>query len=86
MPAEVLTFQLDDDYGWDDGLICGGRMSILVDPLASGMRAALHRILRMHLHRLAAEGCGATEAIVFDADASGVPRRQPLPVRSPTAS
>src|SRR5437660_3323845 len=25
---EVLTFALDDDYGWDDGLICGGRMSI----------------------------------------------------------
>src|SRR5438270_9521679 len=26
---EVLTFHLDDNYGWDDGLICGGRMSIL---------------------------------------------------------
>src|SRR3954469_14565704 len=23
---EVLTFSLDDNYGWDDGLICGGRM------------------------------------------------------------
>src|SRR4029450_14131743 len=21
---EVCTFQLDSDYGWDDGLICGG--------------------------------------------------------------
>src|ERR1700757_4231125 len=30
---EVLTFNLDDNYGWDDGLICGGRMSMLVDPL-----------------------------------------------------
>src|SRR5438128_4386176 len=30
---EVLTFCLDDNYGWDDGLICGGRMSMLVDPL-----------------------------------------------------
>jgi len=27
------TFTLDDDYGWDDGLICGGRMTILVEPL-----------------------------------------------------
>src|SRR5215470_5448914 len=26
--SEVLTFCLDDNYGWDDGLICGGRMSI----------------------------------------------------------
>src|SRR5262245_9748252 len=33
---EVLTFFLDDDYGWDDGLICGGRMTILAQPLTSG--------------------------------------------------
>src|SRR2546429_4470928 len=32
---EILTFCLDDNYGWDDGLICGGRMSILADPLAA---------------------------------------------------
>src|SRR5437870_7141252 len=31
---DVLTFCLDDNYGWDDGLICGGRMSILADPRA----------------------------------------------------
>src|SRR5205809_4601664 len=34
--AEVLTFNLDSNYGWDDGLICGGRMSVLADPLATG--------------------------------------------------
>src|SRR4029077_7807478 len=28
---EVHTFNLDDNYGWDDGLICGGRMCILAD-------------------------------------------------------
>ena len=28
-----FTFCLDDNYGWDDGLICGGRMTILADPL-----------------------------------------------------
>src|SRR5438874_6538433 len=31
--AEVRTFHLDDNYGWDDGLICGGRMTMLVDPI-----------------------------------------------------
>jgi xanthine dehydrogenase accessory factor len=31
--AQLLTFSLDDNYGWDDGLICGGRMSILAQPL-----------------------------------------------------
>src|SRR5262249_10280826 len=28
--AEVARFQLDSDYGWDDGLICGGRMEVLI--------------------------------------------------------
>src|SRR3954452_15855344 len=34
--AEVCTFQLDSDYGWDDGLICGGRMKIAVEPIGKG--------------------------------------------------
>src|SRR5437016_8184273 len=29
----ILTFNLDSNYGWDDGLICGGRMTVLADPL-----------------------------------------------------
>src|SRR4029078_13641594 len=37
--TELLTFQLDDNYGWDDGLICGGRMKMLVDPLRPGQDA-----------------------------------------------
>src|SRR5262249_5846460 len=37
---EVLTFCLDDNYGWDDGLICGGRMSILADPLTEAASSA----------------------------------------------
>src|SRR5439155_20425008 len=35
--SSVLTFCLDDNYGWDDGLICGGRMTILADPLAHSL-------------------------------------------------
>src|SRR3954454_19781951 len=31
--TKVHTFCLDDNYGWDDGLICGGRMTILADPV-----------------------------------------------------
>ena len=33
---ELMTFQLDSNYGWDDGLICGGRMAMLVDPIRTG--------------------------------------------------
>lgn len=68
--APVLaTFQLDSDYGWDDGLICGGRMTILVVPVTSE-RA------RQYLQTLAervALGQGITEAVVFQAESSGVP-------------
>ncbi|MEW6250791.1 MAG: XdhC/CoxI family protein [Planctomycetota bacterium] len=42
----LLDFDLDRDYGWDDGLICGGNMSVAVTPVAVGpgleaIRAAL---------------------------------------------
>lgn len=60
--AELLTFQLDSDYGWDDGLICGGRMKMLVDPLRPGSEVSYYRILADQL--LAARGC--TEAILLD--------------------
>ena len=29
----LLTFDLDRDYGWDDGLICGGTMDVAVAPI-----------------------------------------------------
>lgn len=32
--SALLTFQLDHDYGWDDGLICGGTMKVAVATLA----------------------------------------------------
>jgi xanthine dehydrogenase accessory factor len=78
--AEVLTFQLDDNYGWDDGLICGGRMTILADPITSdGPTADYYR----KLHDLADYGVGFTEAVVIGGvlpagdrylfDASGAP-------------
>src|SRR6478735_9269767 len=34
--ASVHSFQLNHDYGWDDGLICGGRMTVLVHPVRDG--------------------------------------------------
>lgn len=67
--AEVATFQLDSDYGWDDGLICGGRMQILIDPVQDP--AAQSYFLR--LAEAIERGQGVTEAIVFDAEASDLP-------------
>src|SRR3982751_6724996 len=47
----LLTFLLDDNYGWDDGLICGGRMDILADPLLGGDRAQYFRQFRRLVER-----------------------------------
>src|SRR5262245_42280235 len=30
----LLKFSLDHDYGWDDGLICGGNMLVAVQSIA----------------------------------------------------
>jgi len=38
--SKRLTFRLDHDYGWDDGLICGGTMDILVHLLDGSASAA----------------------------------------------
>ena len=65
--TELLTFQLDSDYGWDDGLICGGRMKMLVDPVRPGTDATYYRVL---LDTISA-GRGVTEAVVIDAEKSG---------------
>ena len=37
---KLMRFKLDDDYGWDDGLVCGGTMDIAVRPVASGSEYA----------------------------------------------
>src|SRR6478752_3083743 len=52
---EVCTFQLDSDYGWDDGLICGGRMKISVEPVAAGSRGEYFDKLSDIIER--GEGC-----------------------------
>lgn len=40
---KLFQFQLDDDYGWDDGLICGGQMHIFVDVPQTSEEASLFR-------------------------------------------
>ena len=61
---EIATFQLDSDYGWDDGLICGGRMKVLIAPIESDSDR------RTYFQKLAQEvsaGHGLTEAVAYEA-------------------
>jgi xanthine dehydrogenase accessory factor len=87
---EVVTFCLDDNYGWDDGLICGGRMSMLVAPLRhpspQESQGPAHYYRRYR--EMVESGAGCTEAIVIGGqaglpvgnrylfDAAGVPAAQ----------
>ena len=65
--TEILTFDLDKDYGWDDGLICGGQMKMLVDPLRPGDDVSyFHK-----LEEAASAGLGCTEAIILDPEKAG---------------
>ncbi len=67
---EILKFKLDSDYGWDDGLICGGRMMVLVDPLTGAENLEYFSKLRT----LAASSEGCCEVISFDPQQSGIPQ------------
>jgi len=58
---EIMTFQLDNDYGWDDGLICGGRMKVLVDPITTEADLVYFKAMQQLLE--SDQGC--TEAIVI---------------------
>jgi xanthine dehydrogenase accessory factor len=59
--AEILTFTLDHDYGWDDGLICGGRMRMLIDPCRPHEDWSYYRTYAALVE--AAQGC--TEVIAI---------------------
>lgn len=69
---QVLSFCLDDNYGWDDGLICGGRMTILADPVAALDRRPQVGAYYRTFGELTESGRGCTEAVVL-AESAGVP-------------
>jgi xanthine dehydrogenase accessory factor len=67
---EVMTFCLDDIQGWDDGLICGGRMSILADPVrapaaGNGMLTQRARDYYRRFRELIELGRGCSETVVL---------------------
>lgn len=65
----LLSFTLDDDYGWDDGLICGGRMLFCVQPLPPGFDLSYFE----RFYEMVDAGKGCTEAVIVDGDRHGLP-------------
>ncbi len=72
--SELMSFKLDQDYGWDDGLICGGSIEVVMT--APPAPCQLERILET-------AGRRASSSLDFEVEASGVERRfrLNLPVR-----
>ena len=68
---QVLSFCLDDNYGWDDGLICGGRMNILADPVAAPHRRQQVEPYYRVFRDFTDAGRGCTEAIVVTDQVAG---------------
>ncbi len=60
--SRIVQFQLDHDYGWDDGLICGGRMQILIQPIEDD--SSRHYLGQ--LCKLMKEPRGFTEVVHYD--------------------
>jgi hypothetical protein len=60
--TELLTFQLDENYGQDDGVMSGGRMKMLVDPIRPGSDITYFT----QLLQLISAGIPCTEAVVVD--------------------
>ena len=66
--AQLLQFHLDNDYGWDDGLLCGGRMTVLAEHI---QRPEQHSYFQ-RLLELLRSGRGHTEAVALErADLQG---------------
>ena len=76
---EVMTFCLDDIQGWDDGLICGGRMSILADPVRAEQAPGndmLSQKAKDYYRRFRESveiGRGCTEAVLIADQPNGIP-------------
>jgi xanthine dehydrogenase accessory factor len=49
--SSVLTFQLDQDYGWDDGLLCGGSIEVAIVSFSEVAQAAAVREAATRLGR-----------------------------------
>lgn len=58
--GRLMSFRLDHDFGWDDGLVCGGVMDVAVEVIDSPAGADALRAARDAL----AAGCAATVVVV----------------------
>jgi len=61
----LIDFLLDQDYGWDDGLICGGSMEIVVDTIHPGDDLTYFK----ELCKICEDNLGGTQVVAAVEDA-----------------
>lgn len=77
--GRLLAFRLDDDYGWDDGLVCGGGMEVAVEIIASpdaaaGIRQARDQLAgRASAHRVISVEDDAGQLVRFEREIDPAP-------------
>ncbi len=69
--ASVQSYVLDHDDAWADGLVCGGRMTVVVESFRGAVPLAYFRALASTMDR----GEGFTEAVVATPESPAVGRR-----------
>jgi len=72
--SHLFTFNLDDNYGWDDGLICGGRMTVIAAPLhgrAEPRKGPGCATYFTRFRELVDASAGCTEAVVVKPEQAG---------------
>jgi xanthine dehydrogenase accessory factor len=77
--TRLFSLRLDDDFGWDDGLICGGKVEIFINPLVERSVDAYRAALEASRRRertvvatfLSGESAGASALIAGGAVAAG---------------
>jgi xanthine dehydrogenase accessory factor len=67
--SRIAHFTLDHDEGWNQGLICGGRMLMAIEPISDDASQGYLQKLAKALDSRSP----IVEAIVFDSQASGLP-------------
>ncbi|MFN3653109.1 MAG: XdhC family protein [Armatimonadota bacterium] len=77
--SELMELHLDDDFGWDDGLICGGTAHIFLQPRPTGQEEVFRAMVALRAER----GRGVV-ALVVDGAPETVGRRCLVRAEAPT--
>ena len=68
--SDLMSFVLDHDYAWADGLICGGKMVILAESLLGNDALDYYSAYQKQLET----GLGFTEMVVIDPERAALER------------